>query len=143
SKEFHPDRHYGKELGPFGPWLADVFKAVSDAFKVLGDNSKRAAYEATLRGDEEKPQTRAEHARALFQSACDSELAGDTDQALKLFAAAIRMDEQARYLRRAAMCAVSARSLSVAEEYAKKAAHLCDRDASYLRVLADVYRAGS
>lgn len=143
SKEFHPDRHYGKELGPFGPWLADVFKAVSDAFKVLGDNSKRATYESSLRGDEEQPQTRAEHARALFQNACDAELAGETSQALKLFAAAIRMDEQARYLRRAAMCAVTARSLSVAEEYAKKAAYLCDRDASYLRVLADVYRAGS
>ena len=41
------------------------------------------------------------------------------------------------------MCAVQARELSVAEEYAKKAAHLCERDASYQRVLADVYRAGS
>lgn len=142
SKEFHPDRHYGKDLGAFGPWLAEVFKAISDAFKVIGDNARRANYEASLRGDEEKPQSKAEHAKALFQSACDSELAGDVGQALKLFAAAIRMDEQARYLRRAAMCAVSARELSVAEEYAKKAAYLCEKDASYLRVLADVYRAG-
>src|SRR5690606_581586 len=21
SKEFHPDRYYGRDLGPFGPWL--------------------------------------------------------------------------------------------------------------------------
>ena len=52
------------------------------------------------------------------------------------------MDEQPRYMRRAAMCAVQARELSVAEEYAKKAAELFKKDASYQRVLADVYRAG-
>lgn len=145
SKEFHPDRHYGKDLGPFGDWLHDVFKAVTAAFKVLGDNKKRAEYEASLRGDSEsqQPQTKAEHAQQIFQSACNSELHGDTEQALKLFAASIRMDENPRFLRRAAMCAVQARELSVAEEYAKKAAHLCGDDGSILRVLADVYRAGA
>ncbi len=144
SKEFHPDRYYGEELGPFGGWLAEVFKAVTDAFNVLGDNKKRARYEADLRGDAggQKPQTKQEHAHALFLNACDAELHGESEQALKYFAASIRMDEQARVLRRAAMCAVQARELSVAEDYAKKAAHLCANDASYLRTLADVYRAG-
>lgn len=145
SKVFHPDRHYGKELGPFEQWLGEVFKAITNAFKVLGDNKKRVKYEASLRGQvgQDVPQTKEEHASSLFQNACDSELQGDSDQALRLFAASIRMDEQPRYLRRAAMCAVQARELSVAEEYAKKAAYLCERDASYLRVLADVYRAGA
>jgi tetratricopeptide (TPR) repeat protein len=145
SKEFHPDRHYGKDIGPFEAWLSEVFKAVTDAFKVLGNKKKRAKYEASLRGDagQHVPQTKEEHAEALFQNACDSELHGDSDQALKLFAAAIRMDEQPRYMRRAAMCAVQARELRVAEEYAKKAADLHGRDASYQRVLADVYRAGA
>lgn len=145
SKEFHPDRYYGKELGPFAPWLTSVFEAITGAFRVLGDNKKRVQYEQSLRGNsqEQEPQTKAEHAASLFQSGCDCELQGDREQALKLFAAAIRMDEQPKYLRRAAMCAVSARELSVAEEYAKKAADLRDKDASYLRVLADVFRAGN
>lgn len=145
SKEFHPDRHYGKDIGAFEGWLSEVFKAIADAFKILGNNKKRAKYEASLRGGggQDVPQTKEEHAAALFQNACDSELHGDSDQALKLFAAAIRMDEQPRYMRRAAMCAVQARELSVAEEYAKKAADIFARDASYQRVLADVYRAGA
>lgn len=143
SKEFHPDRYYGKELGPFGPWLADIFKSVNQAFGVLGNNRKRSAYESELRGGTQKqPQTKEEHAEALFHSACDAELQGQSEQALKLFAASIRMDEKPRRLRRAAMCAVSAGKLSEAEEYAKKGVEVGGRDASYLRVLADVYRAG-
>lgn len=144
SKEFHPDRRYGKEIGPFADWLAEVFKAVTHAFNILGDNKKRAQYEADLRGDvrSEKPQSKEEHSHALFLNACDAELHGDSAQALKFFAASIRMHEQPRVLRRAAMCAVQAHELSVAEEYAKKAAHLCAKDASYWRTLADVYRAG-
>jgi hypothetical protein len=145
SKDFHPDLHYGKDIGPFEGWLSEVFKAITDAFKILGNNKKRAKYESSLRGDagHDLPQTKEDHALALFQNACDSELHGETEQALKLFAAAIRMDEQPRYMRRAAMCAVQARELSVAEEYAKKAAELFKKDASYQRVLADVYRAGA
>lgn len=145
SKDFHPDLYYGKDIGPFEGWLSDAFKAVTDAFKVLGNNKKRAKYESSLRGEagHDVPQTKEDHAYALFQNACDSELHGDTEQALKLFAAAIRMDEQPSYMRRAAMCAVQARELSVAEEYAKKAAELFKKDASYQRVLADVYRAGA
>ncbi len=145
SKDFHPDLYYGKDIGPFEGWLSEVFKAITDAFKILGNNKKRAKYESSLRGEagHELPQTKEDHAAALFMNACDSELHGETDQALKLFAAAIRMDEQGSYMRRAAMCAVQARELSVAEEYAKKAAELFKKDASYQRVLADVYRAGA
>ena len=144
SKEFHPDRYYNKELGPFEPWLAEVFKMVTQAFGILGNNRKRSAYENELRGGSKKqPQTKAEHAEALFHSACDAELQGQSEQALKLFAASLRMEEKPRRLRRAAMCAVSAGKLSDAEEYAKKGVDVGGRDASYLRVLADVYRAGS
>lgn len=142
SKEFHPDLHHRKELGIWGEWLNEAFQAVTGAFSVIGDNRQRAAYEAKLRGStDSEPQTKEEHAQALFQNACDNELQGNTDQALKLFAASIRLDEKPRFLKRAAMCAVHARKLSEAEDYAKKAAHLRARDASYWRVLADVYRA--
>ena len=32
SKEFHPDRYYGKSTGSFGPWLAEVFQQARKAF---------------------------------------------------------------------------------------------------------------
>ena len=144
SREFHPDRYYGKELGSFGPWLEAIFQAVNDAFKVLGDNKKRAKYEAELRGesgDDTAPQTKEEHALSLFQTACEHELLGEVEQAGKYFAAAIRMDEQPRYLRRAAMFAVQAKNIESAEDYARRALELRPKDASYARTLADVYRA--
>lgn len=145
SKAFHPDRHYGQDVGSFGPWFAAVFESVTRAFDVLSDSRQRAAYEARLRGeapgDRSSGQTRTEHAAELFQRACDLEHSGDRERALELFAAALRGDEHPRYLRRAAMCARSAGKLSDAERYAKKAAELRPGDPSSLRVLADVYRA--
>jgi curved DNA-binding protein CbpA len=50
SKEFHPDRYYGKNLGPFKARLEEIFQRIKDAFAVLGDEDKAAAYGATLRG---------------------------------------------------------------------------------------------
>ncbi|HEU5060464.1 MAG TPA: DnaJ domain-containing protein, partial [Kofleriaceae bacterium] len=44
SKEFHPDRHYGHKLGSFGPWLHRIFETANEAFEVLSDDTRRAAY---------------------------------------------------------------------------------------------------
>jgi actin-like ATPase involved in cell morphogenesis/Tfp pilus assembly protein PilZ len=38
SKEFHPDRYYGKQLGPFGPLLERIFDTATHAVKVLADS---------------------------------------------------------------------------------------------------------
>lgn len=145
SKEFHPDRHYGQDLGSFGPWLSAIFEKATKAFETLGDRRAREAYEARLRGEpaegRSKPQTKAEHAAELFDRACDLEVRGEAEQAVPLFAAACRLVAKPRYLRRAALCAKSAGKLSEAEEYAKKAADLRPDDPSHLRVLADVHRA--
>jgi len=147
SKEFHPDRYYKREIGPFEPWLTKIFERASHAFEVLSDKSKRAAYEAALRGEpssqtDPSMQTREQHAESLFQQASHSENLGDYEQAMKLFVAANRVfADHPPYLRRIALCAVKAGQLSVAEEHAKKAAHLRPEDPSYARVLADVYRA--
>jgi len=144
SKAFHPDRYYGRDLGPCGPWYKVVFEAITEAFQILGNPRSRKQYEARQSGARVEPstQSRDEHARELFERACDLEVSGESEQALKLFAAAIRGKEEPRFLRRAAMCAKSVNQLSTAEEYAKKAADLRPRDPSYLRVVADVYRAG-
>lgn len=146
SKEFHPDRYYGKATGSFGPWLAEVFETCSKAYDTLSDASARAAYEARLRGAPAASasaggQSKAEHAASLFAEACSHEVRGDAAQALRLFAAVIRVDPQASYLRRAAQCALGARDHAMAEDYAKKAVGLAPRDPSIARLLASVYRA--
>jgi len=147
SKEFHPDRFYGKALGSFAPWLSAVFEHLTTAFEALSNQKKRDAYVAALHGEtpasrrEKGEQSREEYAQELFSRACSSETSGDLANAVQFFAAVVRMDPKPKYLRRAARCAVSAGELSTAEEYAKKAADLQRQDPSYLRVLADVYRA--
>jgi hypothetical protein len=49
SKEFHPDRYYGKDLGPYREMLGEIFKGISEAFATLSDDSKRQAYVLKLR----------------------------------------------------------------------------------------------
>jgi len=140
SKDFHPDRFYGKNLGSFREKLAAIFETATQAFDVLNDDVRRARYlgETTAGGE---PVSRKAHASELFQSAVQLEVDGDLPGALKLFAAAIRLEPQPRYLRRAAEAAVRAQELRSAEEYAKKAAELDPRDASAHRTLAKVLRA--
>jgi tetratricopeptide (TPR) repeat protein len=114
----------------------------------VSDPARRAAHLAELGGapgaanpPEQAAQGKAEHAAELFQRACDAEVKGDRDSALTLFAAAVRVDGQPRYLRRAARCALKTGRLELAERYAVRAAELRAGDASYARVLADVHRA--
>ncbi len=143
SKEFHPDRYYRRDTGPFGPWLAEIFATVNDAFEVLSNQKSRRRYKASLTGEHRVrgSQTMDEYADDLFDRACNTETGGDLDQALRLFAAAIRIDARSRYLARAARCATAAGALDIAEEYASKAAELEPWSPSVARILADVYRA--
>jgi tetratricopeptide (TPR) repeat protein len=146
SKEFHPDRYYGKKTGSFGEWFSVIFEAANSAFEILSNPSATARYEAARSGKSEeaapaRAQTHSEHAAELFERACGAEAAGQHEDALKLYAASIRVEPQPRYMRRAATCAVHAKSLDLALEYAKKAAELQPSDPSYTRVVADVYRA--
>jgi tetratricopeptide (TPR) repeat protein len=144
SKELHPDRFYRKELGPFQEWVSYLFEASTKAFNVLTSPKERRIYDGQLRGTHGAAggsQSPEDHARELFSRACDEEIQGDLAGALRTFAAVIRLDVQAHYVRRAATCALRAQELSVAEEYAKKAVGLRPDDPSYLRVLADVLRA--
>ena len=61
--------------------------------------------------------------------------------AMKLFAAAVRIDPQTRYLRRAASCALAAGQPKTAVEYAKKAQTQASEDPSAARLLAAAFRA--
>jgi tetratricopeptide (TPR) repeat protein len=77
----------------------------------------------------------------LFARACDREVAGDLAGAIRLFRAAIQLDSQPRYLRRAAKCALGFGQLKEAQIYAEKAFAMRSDDASYARLMSDVLRA--
>lgn len=143
SKDIHPDRFYGKQLGSFGDRLAMVFEAVSRAYAKLTTPEKK---HTGMTGERqaigsEQPQTPNEYASELFERACALEVSGDALGAMKLFAAAVRIDSQTRYLRRAASCALAAGQPKTAVEYAKKAQTQQPDDPSSARLLAAAFRA--
>ena len=141
---FHPDRYYGKNTGPFGPWLAEIFEMINKAFDVLSDDKMRQEYLVAIEGGATPArvgaQTQAEYASDLFARACHNENQGNLPVALKLYAAAVRLEPRSSYFARAARCALSAKRLPQAEQYARKAAELDGNDPTVLRVLSDTYR---
>ncbi|HEY5921465.1 MAG TPA: hypothetical protein VIV11_07330 [Kofleriaceae bacterium] len=141
SKEIHPDRFYGKQLGSFAERLTIVFEAVSRTYARLTSPDKDRKSGAYQPVTAEQPQTPGEYATELFDRACGLEVGGDALGAMKLFAAAVRIDPQTRYLRRAASCALAAEQPKTALEYAKKAQAQAPNDASCARLLASAFKA--
>ena len=105
---------------------------------MLGGQQNPALCENGLQFSVPTPQ---EYAAELFDRACQLELAGNHLEAMRLFSAAVRVDGQARYLRRAASCALAAKQPKSAVEYAKKAHSLTPADPSAARLLATAFRA--
>lgn len=140
SKEIHPDRYYGKRLGTFADRMTAVFEATSRAYNRITSGTKRASSQNSV-GDVDQPQTPQEYAAELFDRACQVEVGGDALGAMKLFAAAVRVDPQTRYLRRATSCALQAGQPRTAVEYAKKAQLQAPNDVSSARLLAAAFRA--
>ena len=50
SKDFHPDRFFGKKLGPYSTRLTQIFQALKSSFELLSDDARRAAYLDSLGG---------------------------------------------------------------------------------------------
>ena len=141
SKDTHPDRYFGQPIGSFGARLPVVFEALSRAYARLTSPDRSAANRAGTPSRAEQPQTPQEYAGELFERACQLEVSGGHLDAMKLFAAAVRVDPQPRYLRRAASCALAAGQPKTAVEYAKKAHSLAPTDPSSARLLAAAFRA--
>jgi tetratricopeptide (TPR) repeat protein len=137
SKLFHPDRYYGRRLGRFAARLHGVFQAVTRAHSELTE-AKASPGGSPAAASE--PQTPTEYAAELFDRGCEAEVSGDLQRALKMFAAALKIDSQVRYLRRAATCALAASDLYAALDHAQKAAKLEPGDPSIARLLAKVLR---
>jgi hypothetical protein len=139
SKEFHPDRYFGKRLGSFKGRLDRIFEALSRGYAELTDPRPRdPAVSRRKTGETQSPH---EYAAELFERACETEVHGDPLEAMKQFAAAIRIDPNVKYLRRAARCALTAGQPRTAEEYANKAANIEPTDLSTSRLLAAAFRA--
>nr|MDQ3370164.1 hypothetical protein [Myxococcota bacterium] len=142
SKVMHPDRFFGKRLGTFAHRMNTVFEATSRAYaKLTGTDKGRGGAAQTSLETGQQPQTPQAYAAELFERACQLEVGGDALGAMKLFAAAVRVDPQLRYLRRAASCALAAEQPKSAVEYAKKANSLAPNDVSSARLLAGAFRA--
>jgi len=138
SKEIHPDRFYGKQLGMFAERLSTVFEALSRAYDGLTSPSKvAAAAKAPVAETAQSPQ---EYAAELFERACQQEVGGDHLGAMKLFSAAVRIDPQTKYLRRSASCALAAGQPRTALDHAKKAQTNSPSDPSLARLLAAAFR---
>lgn len=58
SKIFHPDAHFGKDLGHFKTKMETVFKALTEAYEVLGKPKKRAEYDEYLATTEQAKEAR-------------------------------------------------------------------------------------
>lgn len=143
SKDFHPDRFYTRRTGSFAARLTAIFEGVTRAYQELGDGKGKgkARSAAAAANAQVEPQTPAEYAAELFARAMELEVHGNPLEAMKLFAATVRVDPQVKYLRRAASCALAAGQPRTAEEYANKAATADPTDGSVARLLASAFRA--
>jgi hypothetical protein len=142
SKDFHPDRFFGKNLGAFQSRLHQVFDLLTKAYEILSDEGRRAEYVRSLGGGEgDLVLSPARRAADLFEKACQIEATGDPRLALGLFASVLALDPAGKYIRRAAEAALRLQELRLAEEYARKAADLDKRDAGAKRILAKALRA--
>jgi hypothetical protein len=140
SKDIHPDRYYGKQLGSFAERLSTVFEAVSRAYERLTSPEKSGTH-TTGSPVAETAQSPTEYAVELFDRACSLEVSGDHLGAMKLFSAAVRIDPQTKYLRRSASCALAAGQPRTALEHAKKAQARSPSDPSLARLLATAFKA--
>jgi curved DNA-binding protein CbpA len=54
SRSYHPDRFFGKDLGPYGGLLNEIIKRILAAYEVLKDEELRRAYDRSLKREAPK-----------------------------------------------------------------------------------------
>jgi tetratricopeptide (TPR) repeat protein len=96
ARQFHPDRFAAPALVDLKRAVSDFFTAVNEAYEVLSDDRKRAAYLAAAKGGSPDPQ-RAEAARVDFQKGEACIRTRDFARARGFLESAIRADGRAEY----------------------------------------------
>lgn len=77
SKRYHPDKHFGDDIGAFEEMLESIFQRVTKAYRTLSDPNNREAYEAEIEerdADEATPMNRPTSVRMATEGR-----GGDTD----------------------------------------------------------------
>ena len=73
SKEYHPDKFYRKELGPYKEKLEVIFNKVNEAYRVLSDPDARDDYDVLTFGKDGKDASSPTEATATVNFVPDSE----------------------------------------------------------------------
>lgn len=55
SKEYHPDRYFRRDIGPFQPVLERVFRKIVEAYELMSDPTVRAEMQRSLDGEAQAP----------------------------------------------------------------------------------------
>ncbi|UCE85464.1 MAG: DnaJ domain-containing protein [Deltaproteobacteria bacterium] len=63
SREFHPDRYFRREIGPYEARLHRIFKKIVEAYELLSDPATRAELDRSLAEDPQAAPSRKRHAR--------------------------------------------------------------------------------
>jgi tetratricopeptide (TPR) repeat protein len=95
ARQFHPDRFSSAALADLQETVRDFFAAVNEAYEVLSDDKRRAAYLAERKG---KQAANAEAAKVDFRKGEACLRTRDLARARGFFEAAIRVDRRAEYL---------------------------------------------
>jgi tetratricopeptide (TPR) repeat protein len=96
AKQFHPDRFAAPALADLQEQVREFFTAVNEAYAVLSDDRRRAAYVTSLRTGAPSKE-RVEAARIDFQKGEACLRTRDVARARGFFEAAVRADPRAEY----------------------------------------------
>jgi len=72
SKEYHPDKYYRKEIGPYKERLELIFNLISDAYRTLSDDASRREYDAKVYGKDRSESSHGSEASATVDFVPDA-----------------------------------------------------------------------
>lgn len=75
-REFHPDRYFRREIGPYAATLGQIFKRVLQAYELLSDDDERAKLALCLSPTEDPVEQESDTAAAVESRSDDSQAAG-------------------------------------------------------------------
>jgi len=129
SRRFHPDAHFGRDVGRYDDLLAELFRRAKQANEILRDNDTRVAYVEKLLEPERRKKRAAAEAEALARAYADEQarLQSEKEEARRAEAEKERREarrkrdaERARKQRKAFAAAVPKSALQARTDKARK-----------------------